>query len=185
MIPIMSHSIATIFDQAARRVVDKGAPLFFLGDPVTEVFFVEEGRIGLRRVSAEGGEMFLQMAVAGDLLAEGSVYSERYHCDGVAMERSRVAALSRRAFRDRLRRDPDLMEHWASRLAHAVQSARLRAEIRGLRTVAERLDMWLALRGGLPERGHWQEVAAELGVSREALYRELARRRDADQDGEA
>jgi len=28
-----------------------------------------------------------------------------------------------------------------------------------------------------PEKGRWQEVASELGVTREALYRELARRR--------
>jgi DNA-binding phage protein len=30
----------------------------------------------------------------------------------------------------------------------------------------------------LPDKGRWQDVASELGVSREALYRELARRRD-------
>jgi hypothetical protein len=43
--------------------------------------------------------------------------------------------------------------------------------------VAERLDAWLGAEGGLPDRGRWQELAEELGVTREALYRELARRR--------
>ena len=68
-------------------------------------------------------------------------------------------------------------ENVERRLAHAVQEARMKSEIRTLRTVAERLDAWLSAKdGGLPPKGQWQELASELGVSREALYRELARR---------
>jgi len=43
--------------------------------------------------------------------------------------------------------------------------------------VADRLDAWFGEGNALPERGRWQEVAAELGITREALYRELSRRR--------
>jgi hypothetical protein len=43
--------------------------------------------------------------------------------------------------------------------------------------VAERLDAWLGGERALQEKGTWQDLAAELGVSREALYRELAKRR--------
>jgi len=47
-----------------------------------------------------------------------------------------------------------------------------------LKTVAMRLDGWLAMNeGGVPPKGRWREVAAEIGVSPEALYRELAKRR--------
>jgi CRP-like cAMP-binding protein len=80
-------------------------------------------------------------------------------------------------FRRRLEQIPSLSGIWAAYLAHAVQAARLRAELRTLRTVAERLDAWLGGERSLPEKGTWQDLAAELGVSREALYRELARRR--------
>jgi CRP-like cAMP-binding protein len=62
-------------------------------------------------------------------------------------------------------------------LANAVQEARLRAEIRSLRTTAERLDAWLGEGRALPVKGQWQDLAGELGVTREALYRELAKRR--------
>lgn len=44
-----------------------------------------------------------------------------------------------------------------------------------MRTVWERLDGWLALHGELPPRGGWIEIAREIGVTPEALYRELAR----------
>ena len=51
------------------------------------------------------------------------------------------------------------------------------AEIRSLRSVSDRLDAWIAEYGPMPNKGLWQGVANELSVSREALYRELARRR--------
>jgi hypothetical protein len=44
-----------------------------------------------------------------------------------------------------------------------------------LRTVSERFDFWLAWNEGcLPEKGLWKNIAEEIGVSPEALYRELA-----------
>lgn len=67
--------------------------------------------------------------------------------------------------------------HWSALLALSVLAARLRSEIRSLPKVADRLDAWLAEGNALPEKGRWQEVAAEPGVTREALYRELSRRR--------
>ena len=74
--------------------------------------------------------------------------------------------------------DRDLAEAWCATLARGVQAARVKAEIRSLPRVADRLDAWLLEGNTLPQKGRWQDVAAELGVTREALYRELARRRD-------
>ncbi|MFW6077468.1 MAG: Crp/Fnr family transcriptional regulator, partial [Hyphomicrobiales bacterium] len=73
--------------------------------------------------------------------------------------------------------DPALAASWSAILARGVQAARLRAEIRSLPKVAERLDAWLGEGNSLPEKGRWQDLAAEIGVTREALYRELSRRR--------
>ena len=61
-------------------------------------------------------------------------------------------------------------------LAREVQQARACAELLSLRTVRERLDGWRALHGELPARGRWIDVAQEIGVTPEALYRELARK---------
>ncbi len=47
-----------------------------------------------------------------------------------------------------------------------------------MKKVSERLDAWLDWRSGdFPARGEWKEIAAEIGVSPEALYRELATRK--------
>ncbi|WP_284165867.1 hypothetical protein [Frigidibacter sp. SD6-1] len=58
-----------------------------------------------------------------------------------------------------------------------MQSARFRSGLLALRCVTERLDAWLAEGHDLPPHGQLQDLAADLGVTREALYRELSRRR--------
>jgi CRP-like cAMP-binding protein len=73
--------------------------------------------------------------------------------------------------------DPDLARAWPRHLAQEVQRARAQAEILSLKTVAERVDAWITLNdGALPPMGYWHQVASD-GITPEALYRELARRR--------
>jgi hypothetical protein len=46
-----------------------------------------------------------------------------------------------------------------------------------MKTAAARLDGWMAWRGSLPRKGEWIGLAAQLGVSPEAVYREIAKLR--------
>jgi len=177
MILIMSEVLAPLFDAAKPRLVDAGVWLFHGGDLVRNMYLVTEGAVELTRVTGLGAPVVLQRARPGQVLAEASAYSNNYHCDARAVTPATVRAVLVGYFRKRLAGDPKLSDGWAAHLAHAVQAARLRAEIRTLRTVAERLDVWLGEGHALPAKGAWQDLAAELGVSREALYRELSRRR--------
>jgi CRP-like cAMP-binding protein len=154
-----------------------GATVFRSGTAVRFMYGVETGAVSLERSGRGGALMILHRAEPGQILAEASAYSGHYHCDATVREEASLRVLERDLFLGRLRRDTHLAELWAEHLARAVQGARLRAEIRSLRTVAERLEAWLGQAGSLPPRGHWQVLAGELGVSSEALYRELARRR--------
>jgi CRP-like cAMP-binding protein len=141
------------------------------------MFLVTEGQVSLTRQTAAGGSLILQHAMAGQVLAEASAYSPHYHCSAQASEGAVLLSISVKQFRQRLVAAPALADAWVAHLAHAVQEARLKAEIRTLRTTAERLDAWLGEGRALPSKGHWQDLAAELGVTREALYRELGKRR--------
>ncbi|MAS05202.1 MAG: cAMP-binding protein [Ahrensia sp.] len=177
MIAIMSSPLNALFSGSVSRTLSAAESLFLTGDAVAVMYRVRAGRIALNRTTPQGTVLLLQTAGEGDVLAEASAYSDRYHCDAAALEPCTVEAVSKADFARALASDRGLAEAWERRLAHAVQEARMKSEIRTLRTVAERLDAWLSAKdGGLPPKGQWQELASELGVSREALYRELARR---------
>lgn len=184
MIPIMHTRLADIFAQGQVRRLQAGEAVFHQHDAVTSVSLVREGEVRLIRITPAGTMIVVQRAGPGQVLAEASVYSDRTHCGAVAAGAAVLSVLPVGRFRSALAADPDLSAAWSADLAHAVQSARMRAEIRTLRTVAERLDAWLGEGNALPPRGRWQDVAAELGVTREALYREFACRRMQGGDGE-
>lgn len=159
------------------RPVAAGAYLFHRGDAVSHMHAVLTGRIDLVRHSAGGRAIVLQRAGPGDLVAEASLFADRYHCDAIAAAAGSVACIPKRTFRDRLRRDPAFAEAWVSHLGQEIQAMRFRSEVLSLQTVAARLDAWLAWYDRIPEKGEWKHLAHQIGVSPEALYRELAKRR--------
>lgn len=180
MIMIMSGSIEPFLKslRVRHRHVDGGQFLFHRGDAVKEMHFVLTGAVHLVRHQADGSALILQRSGPGSILAEASLYSETYHCDAVVFGRAEVRACAKAGFRRLLANDPTFGDVWAGYLARELQGARLRSEILSLRTVADRLDAWIAWNGGgAPMRGEWKLVAGEIGVSPEALYREIAKRR--------
>ncbi len=179
MIMIMAPTLFRLLDSLHGRECRfaAGDSLFRLGDPVRRLHLIRSGIVHLVRHHEDGSALILQRARAGSILAEASSYSARYHCDARAETSTVTSALSRTDVREALVERPELSEAWASYLAREVQRARLQAEILSLKTVAARLDAWIAWHGALPAKGQWSLVALEIGVSPEALYREIANRR--------
>ena len=177
MIEIMRDQILSVFSRSPSLALPAGEMVFLTGQNVETIFMVRSGRVQLQRHSLHGARLILQDAGPETVLAEASAYSAQYHCDAVGIEAATLSTIPKARFLAALRDDPDLALAWSGMLASAVQAARVRSEIRSLPKVAERLDAWLNEGHVLPEKGRWQDVAAELGVTREALYRELARRR--------
>ncbi|WP_162901340.1 Crp/Fnr family transcriptional regulator [Breoghania sp. L-A4] len=180
MIAIMLHPL---FEQLSdltshEQALAAGETLFRLSDPVAALYLVVTGTLRLVRHQPNGLELTLQRADPGGILAEASVFSDRYHCDAIAATPAMVRAVPRARLKAAMAQRPELAEAWTRHLAHEVQKARALAEILSLKTVRERVDAWLLLSGdGLPPRGEQRGFAAHIGVSPEALYRELARRR--------
>lgn len=173
--------MSTLFQDAfAKGDVMQAKPqehVFRVGDQVRFVYFVEQGSVDLVRHLKTGARMVLHRAGKGQILAEASVYSAHYHCDGVVQEEAVLRRLPLPAFRHKLETESALSDAWAAHLARVLQKTRMYAEIRTLRTVEDRLDAWLGEGNEVPQKGRWLELAQTLGVSREALYRELAKRR--------
>lgn len=173
----MSDPLRRLFSTGAPQDTGQGDALFLTGQPVARMMLVETGEVHLLRHTEAGSVLILHRAGPGEVLAEASAYSDSYHCDGIAVRPSRVRSIPLAAFRAGLAADPETATAWALGLARGLQRARLHSEIRSLRTVSERLEAWLSSGNRIPPKGDQQALAASLGVSREALYRELAKRR--------
>lgn len=173
----MSELLKSVFKNHTTRHLQVGEYLFHADQPVMSVFKIMQGVVILERPMPNGDAICQQRAATGDILAEASAYSQTYHCDARCLQSALVQAVPKAEFVDRVSTDPVLAADWSKHLAKTVQTTRLTGEIRSLKTVSERLDVWLSERGELPEKGQWQTVANELAVSREALYREIAKRK--------
>lgn len=179
MITIMSDPFIDHFLELStgKATFAAGQHIFNQGDAITWLYLMQAGTIHLVRYQADGTVAVLQRASPGMVLAEASVFSSRYHCNAVAVTNSEALIIPVNSVRRLLRSDHVFAETWASYLSHQLQQARKRAEIASLKTVAARLSAWLAWNDGLlPSKGEWKNLADEIGVSPEALYRELAKR---------
>jgi CRP-like cAMP-binding protein len=180
MIAIMSIAWLDRINALVDREValPDGDVLFHAGQHVRYFYVVRSGCILLARVQASGEPLVLQRATAGQLVAEASLFAVKYHCDGRASGPTVLGRVPKTDVQRLKEQDPAWMCAFAGHLAAEVQRARARAQLLSLRHVDSRLDAWLALNdGALPARGRWIELAAELAVTPEALYRELAQRR--------
>jgi CRP-like cAMP-binding protein len=179
MISIMFEELEPLLSGLARREHDfeAGQTVFRQGDPVRQVFFVTAGMVHLVRHLASGAPLVLQRAGSGTILAEASLHSAKYHCDATAVTGARAWAISKKELLNRLAQNAELGMAFIRRLANELQHARFHAEVLSIKTVAARLNAWVEWNGEMPPKGEWVGLAAELGVSPEALYREMASRR--------
>ena len=175
MITIMSNW-REIFEDGAEISLPLSAILFRREDRVRRIFLIVAGSVKLERGLADGAPLVLKQAAAGALLAEASLFAERYHCDAIASEASLLLALPKKTVLDRLNAVPTSAIAMYAETCKEVQQLRARIEILRLKRVSDRLDAWLELFDA-PRKGQWVDVAEAIGVTPPALYRELARRR--------
>jgi CRP-like cAMP-binding protein len=150
--------------------------LFHRGDQISSIYLLLSGVVDLVRYQRDGSAVVLNRVRTQTVVAEASLYAEQYHCDGVCVESATVQSVPRASVTRLLRDDPNLAEQWSIYLAQELQDMRYHCELLTRRTVAERLSGWLDWNGTLPPKGRWKDVATEIGVSPEALYREIKTR---------
>lgn len=164
---------------AVDRKLESGEALFRRGEKVASLFEVIEGQVRLSRVDRSGHEVLLYAAGAGDTLAEASLFSAVYHCDAVASTVATVRAFPKAAVLAAFDKDPKAAQAFTAMLARQIMNLRTRVEQRNIRSARERVRHWLRVNAGDDGRtvaiaGTLKDVAAELGLTHEALYRTLA-----------
>lgn len=170
---------AAIQAHSTLRALKAGENLFRQGDRAFGIFEVEHGRLRLIRHAIDSHPVTLHTAKKGELFAEAALFSTAYQCDAVAAVTSRVRVYPKRQLLAAFRHDPVLGERFMAVLARQVHALRARLEERNIRSARERLLHHLTLNVGsdgrtMPLHGTLMELASELGLSHEALYRALA-----------
>ena len=161
------------------RVLASGELLFSQGDQAAAIYKVESGRLRLIRRTVDDHLVILHTARRGEFFAEAALFSDTYHCDAVAAAPSSVRVYPKQIVMEAMRTDPALAEAFMARLARQLQDLRARMELRNIRSARDRVLQYLRLRAGVHGRtieieGQLQDIAAEIGMTREALYRTLA-----------
>ena len=164
---------------AIDRKLKAGEVLFRRGGKTEGLFEVMTGRVRLTRVDRSGRELVLHLAGPGETLAEASLFSAEYHCDAIASTNAIVRVYPRREVLAAFEANPKAAQAFSATLAHQVMNLRTRIEQRNIRSASERVRHFLALNAGadgrtIKLRGTLKELAAELGLTHEALYRTLA-----------
>src|SRR5712671_3170197 len=163
-----------------RRSLARNEVLFRQGDKVAAIYFVEAGRLRLERRTFDGRPLILGITPADQFFVEAALFSDSFHCDAVATEPSRVRIYPKTALLTALSVDPTNALSLLKLMAHQIFDLRQRLEVMKVRSAADRVTLYLDLHAE-PDgrtvnlRSQLQDIASELGLTREAFYRTLAR----------
>lgn len=157
-----------------RRTLAAGDVLFRAGDPATALFHVEQGVVRQSRAGVP-----LHTVEAGDAFAEWALFTDSCPCDAVAVTEGIVLSFAKTPVLLLLKAHPDLNLAFSAVLARQLHRMRGRLELVRQKGARERVLGYL-VRAGAADRTvtlerSLTEVAHDIGITREALYRTLAK----------
>lgn len=170
---------AALAHLAVERAFDVGETVFRMGAAARHVHFLAEGRVTLSRFGPQGEEVAIHAARAGEFFAEASLHSERYHCTAVVAQPAWVASIPSDELRALLRSDAEFAMQWLAIVSRQLRQARTRVERLCMKGARDRVRHLLLTEGsGATHRyampGTAKDLAIDLGLTHEALYRTLA-----------
>lgn len=94
----------------SERKISKGHYLFRDSDLANEVFYIKEGVIQLKKIIPDGKEFTLRILSEGKLIVETKLFENvvNYHINAIAMEDSKVYAISKDDFETQLMLNPTI-----------------------------------------------------------------------------
>ena len=169
----------SVREAGVNRTLKPGEFLFRVDTKTVGLWEVMAGTIKLVRVEPSGREIVLYSASAGDIVAEASLFSPHHHCDAIATTDAVVRLYPKSAMLPEFQRDPKAAQAFMAMLARQIMSLRTRLEQRNIPSARERVRHYLALNVAANGQtvalsGTLKDLAAELGLTHEALYRTLA-----------
>ena len=166
-------------NSAIERKLGAGQMLFDQGDAAIGLYEVVSGQVKQVRIDPEGRDVVVGIAGPGELIAEGSLFSKTHDCAATALTNA-IVRLYRKAFLlAELERNPRVALAFMAMLVGQILNLRVRLERRSIHSARDRVRHYLAAHVGGKERtvalpSTLKDLAAELGLTHEALYRTLS-----------
>jgi CRP-like cAMP-binding protein len=174
------HWLSTSIQCSAikRRLVAEQS-LFREGQQSCALYEIVSGRVKLAQIDGTGREVVLGFACAGDTIGEASLFSGSYRCDATAVTQTVVRIYKKSDVLVELQGNPKVALGFMARLAHRVIELRTRLERQHMKSARDRVRHYLAAHADAEGRtvilpGTVKDLAAEIGLSHEALYRTLS-----------
>ena len=166
-------------NSAIERKLGAGQMLFDQGDAAIGLYEVVSGQVKQVRIDPGGRDVVVGIAGPGELIAEGSLFSKTHDCAATALTNA-IVRLYRKAFLlAELERNPRVALAFIAMLVGQILNLRVRLERRSIHSARDRVRHYLAAHVGGKERtvalpSTLKDLAAELGLTHEALYRTLS-----------
>jgi CRP/FNR family transcriptional regulator, dissimilatory nitrate respiration regulator len=169
----------TIRSAAVRRALEAGEALFRTGQRTSGLYEMVTGIVRLVRVDRTGREAVLHVAMAGETLAEASLFASAYHCDAIATTAATVQLYPKALVLAEFEHNPKTAQAFMTMMARQIMNLRARLELRNIHSAHDRILHYIALNTAADGRtvkvtGTLKSLAVELGLTHEALYRTLS-----------
>ena len=173
---------AKIQNSGIERGLVAGQMLFDQGDAAVGVYEVVIGKVRQVRIDPEGRDVVVGIAGPGGMIAEASLFSRTHDCAATAVTNAVVRLYRKATLLAQLERDPRAALSFMATLVEQILNLRIRLERRSIPSARDRVRHYLTTNVGGKERtvdlpSTLKDLAAELGLTHETLYRTLAEMR--------
>ena len=153
------------------KLLRKGVPLFHRNDPAKALYHVNIGIVHLLRYTRNGDEVIVHRAHGNEGFGEAALFSPVYHCDAVTAADTELVCIDKAAVLELMKADPNFAIAVSAHFAAQIQNYRRRLEILAIRDARDRV--FAAVADGMLD-GNIKLVAAQIGLTHEAMYRALS-----------
>ena len=161
------------------RKLAAGQMLFNQGEAAIGLYEVVSGQVKQVRIDPEGRDVVVGIAGPGEMIAEGSLFSQTHDCAATALTNAIVRLYRKGSLLAELERNPRVALAFMAILVGQILNLRVRLERRSIHSARDRVRHYLAANVGGKERtvalpSTLKDLAVELGLTHEALYRTLS-----------
>jgi CRP-like cAMP-binding protein len=170
---------------STRRHIEKGAYLFFRGDPAECFYLLLFGNVSIILTSPDGRELIINVMHPGDFFGELALLTgQPRSADAVARSACDVVSIPREAFMKALEREPSMSRTLLEVTAHRLsRSSEFEDSLAFLDAQTRLARVLLDMDGENKERGYitasQQELAQRAGLIRQTVARSLGQWRRA------